>query len=258
MNKPTASFNAYDLASTIQGLIVVATDPNKMPVRVLNTNAIASANKSATTSAYFTVKPVTIDIEIGADTREILDLRIDSLKQILQDEEATLLTSQNGTDRSYTATLSGFNIQDSKGGWAAIELVFTCADPYGYATSSTTLASSTTTGSTRTNNFLVLGSAKWQLPVTTITLTALTGGTSKAITVDNPATGQSIVISRTFTAGDVIVIDSKQRKVTVNGTEVAFTGAFPEYNPGAGQLNYSDTLTTRTVTIATTYVKRYL
>lgn len=258
MASPTANFNGSDFASVVPGLRIIATNPYQTPNRVLTTNPVGSANKSVTSSAYFTLKPLAVKIEIGQDNRDLLETAIDLLESILQAKEATLLLVQGGTTRQYTATLDSLSVTDVQGGWAAITINFKASDPYGYDAAATNFASSRTTGSSRSNTYIFGGTAEWQAPVITITLNSLTGGTSKNMLVGNAATGQQITITRTWTAADVVVIDSKLRKVTVNGTEVAFSGAFPEFNAGNGTLDYSDTLTTRDVTIATAYTKRYL
>lgn len=258
MSKPTVSFNALDFASGVPGLIVVGTNPYQTPDRLLNTNPVGSANKSVTSSAYFQQKQLQVKVEIGVSDRDTLENSIDLLEQIVQAREAILAVVQNSVSRQYTATMSSVITIDTQGGWAAITITFRCSDPYGYDTGSTSLGSTRFTGSTKNLAFIIAGTAEWQLPVITITLNSLTGGTTKNLVIGNSATGQQITVTRTWTAADVLVIDSYLRKVTVNGNEVAFTGAFPEFNKGSGSLDYSDTLTTRDVTVAAAYTKRYL
>jgi phage-related protein len=264
MSKPTASFDGNDLATVVPGLIVVKTNPNKFPNRTLTVGQLSNADKSVQSSAFYKDKKINVIVEIGRNTRELLDDSVDILYSILQNEEATLIMSVGSGTRQWTATLSNITITDMVGGHATFDIEFQCSDPIGIDTASTNLFSTALTNSSSTTNFVLGGTAKWQQPVITITFSALTGGTAKIVTVGNSATGQTVSITRTWVAGDVLVIDSKLKKVTVNGTEVAFTGAIPEWaGPSngatqvAGSMDYTDTLTTRTRSMVGTCQKRY-
>jgi phage-related protein len=258
MSRPTVTFNGYDLASSVPGLVVISTDPYRYPNRNLNVGPMANSNKSVSPSAFFTDKKIHVGIEIGQNTRELLDAAIDSLNTILQTREAALVLSFGSSTRQWTATLANVGISDVLGGHAVLDLEFECADPIGIDVASNTLFSTALTGSTSTTNFTVGGTAPYQKPIITITISALTGGSSKAVVVGNPANSQQVTITRSWTAGDILVIDSTTKKCTVNGVEVAYTGSIPEWAPGAGSMSYSDTLTTRTRTMVGVQNKRYI
>lgn len=258
MSKPTVSFNSSDLATVVPGLRILGTDPYRYPQRNLANLVLANSDKSVTSSAYFESKKINIQAEIGQDTRELLDAAIDTLYQYLAGIEKALVISSGSGTRSWTATLENISITDALGGHAVVEIQFLCADPFGRDVNSTSLFSTALTGSSSETSFVTSGSAPFQQPIITITLSALTGGTSKVVTIGNHDNGQALSISRSWTAGDVIVIDCQAKTVKVNGTEVAFTGAIPEWARGAGIMDYSDTLTTRTRTMSAVYYKRYI
>lgn len=258
MAKPTVSFNGYDLATYVAGLIVVGTDPYRFPARELNTAKIANTDKSVTNSAYYKDKKINVLVEIGATSRELLDAALDQLNLILQAHEAALVCSYGSGTRQWNATLSNVMLSNVIGGHAEIDLEFECSNPIGTDVNSTALFSNTLSGSSNSVSFLLGGTAEWQQPIITITYSALTGGTGKVVTVGNSASGQSVSITRTWTAGDVLVIDSQAKTVKVNGTDVAFTGAIPEWNPGTAGMDYNDTLTTRTRATSALYYKRYI
>ena len=96
-------------------------------------------------------------------------------------------------------------------------------------------------------------------PFITLTLTGISPNVSDvSITIANPATGESITITDEFANGDVITIDTVNKQI-FRGTELlAGKGNFPEWLPGAGLLSYSDTATTRTLSLAATYQARQL
>lgn len=114
--------------------------------------------------------------------------------------------------------------------------------------------------------FVALGTAPYQQPVITVTLTAIGGSPAAGtISIGNNATGQQINITRTWTAGDILVIDTTlttTTPVTVNGNAVSFTGAFPSFFSSAagtaGTLTYFDNFASRTFTISAVYSKAYL
>lgn len=261
MAKPTAAFNSSDLATVVPGLIITGHTAYRPGNRKLNTAKIANTDKSAMPSAYFDDKKINVQIEIGRDTRELLDAAMDILLGILMPTQSTLLLGNGTSTRQWTATYSNMAISNVKGGHAEIDIEFEAADGIGTDTASTSLFSTTLTGNNTNTPFVggpLGGSMQWQQPVITITLNSFTGSTSDSMTVGNPLNGMQVVITRQFVAADVIVIDSKLKKVTVNGVEVAFTGSIPEWQSGiAGSMDYSDTFTARNRLMTGLYFKRY-
>lgn len=125
-------------------------------------------------------------------------------------------------------------------------------------TTSSTLITSTAITTTATPIALtVVGSYKAE-PYITFTLTSVTGGTSKTITISNGTSLRGISINRTWANGDILEIDSLNKTVYVNSVAVESTGLWPSWDSGAGSLLYNDDFTTRSGTIVATYTKRYL
>lgn len=255
MARYVVTFNSADL-TTVTGLTVIDVNAYRVGNRELTTSKLANTDKSVTSSAFYKDKKINVSVQIGRNTRELLEDSLDALYALLQTVEAALVVSFGSSTRQWTATVSNIAYSDMTGGMANLDIEFECADPIGKETGTTQLFSTALTGASSTTNFVVAGTALWQQPQITITISALTGGTAKVVTVGNSVTGQQVSITRTWTAGNVLVVDSINKKVTVNGTEVAFTGAIPEWAPGAGSMDYSDTLTTRTRTMTAVYYKR--
>lgn len=254
----TASFDGNQLTS-ISGLSILATDPYKAPKRTLSSFLLARTNKMRTTSAFYTQKSVSIRIAIQTPSRGVTEQSFDALMKIVQGQTKELILSQAGGVRKYFCTLASVDMVRAGGSYMEFTLVFNCDDNFGYDTGYTTaLSLSGITAATRGDAVPFDGSAPWQAPLITIFYTALTGGTSKSVVIGNLATGQQITVTRTWAAGDRLEIDTYNRTVKVNGTEVAFTGAFPEFAPALGNWTYSDGLTTRTFNATITYYKRYI
>lgn len=262
-NRPTASFNGSDLASVVPGLIIVSTNPYRPPSREVNVMKIASSDISTSPSANYKDRKLNVSVEIGRNTRELLDDSIDALLAILQPRQKLLVLSVGSGTRQWTATYANMGISDVKGGHAVIDIEFIAPDGIGVDVASTNLFSSSLTGATSTTPFIGLmgGTHQWQQPIITITYNSLTmNGDTDTVTIGNPANSQQIEITRAWTAGDVLVIDSRDgyKSVKVNGTEVAFTGSIPEWERNtAGSMDYSDTMTARNRTMSGLYYKRY-
>ncbi len=258
MNNLFATFNGTNIAS-VNGVTILATDPYKPPKRALSVYSLARSNKSKVNSAFFTERRITIKIGIQRSSRDLVEQSFDTLIALLQGLEKDLVLSQSGGVRKYTVTLEDMSIKRSGGAYTEIDLIFRCSDSYGYDTDYTiALNQAGITSSTRGDAIPFAGSAEFQAPLIRITYTAVTGGTAKTVVIGNPVTGQQITATRDWVSGDVLEIDSLNQTVKVNGTEIEFTGAFPEWAPSLGNWSYSDTLTTRTFTARITYFKRYV
>lgn len=99
-------------------------------------------------------------------------------------------------------------------------------------------------------------SATWFIDDVTIL-----ANTSTAVFIGNNNNGQGITVTRSWAIGDVLVIDCTKATttpVTVNGVAVAFSGAFPEFPPGAQQIGYLDNFIARNFNISVPYTPLYL
>lgn len=253
-------FNGTDL-NTVPGLTVLATNPYHPPRRDVNSSNVARTNKGKINSAFYVERLIMVRIEISRNSRALMEASLDSLNALLQPKEKALTLPQSGTLRTYCVTFSDFEAdEDTEGGmYLRGNLIFTCSDRYGYDLAATQLLAFTGfTSQSRSDALSFGGSAEWQCPVITITFTSVTTGTNKSVIIGNDNTGQALTITRTFASNDVLVIDTLNRTVKVNGTEVVFTGAIPEWNVGTGYWSYRDTLGGRTITAMLTVVRRYV
>lgn len=257
-NSLFAIFNNNQL-TTVTGLSILMTDPYKQPKRKLAIASLARSNKARVNSAFYNQKNITIRVGISRSTRDALEQSLDSLNSILQGIEKELWLSQSGGVRKYYCTLSDVVVNKSGGAYWEGDLVFTCSDNFGYDTGYTTIVNiSGVTSSTRTDQYSFGGSADFQAPIITIKLTAVTGATNANMVIGNAATGQNLTINRTWAANDFVEIDCQNETVKVNGVEVAFSGAFPKFAVGLGNLTYADNFTTRTFNYFAFYYKRYV
>lgn len=107
------------------------------------------------------------------------------------------------------------------------KIVFTCLEPFFYAASkqSYTFPGKVATFTEEvTNN----GSAE-SLPIFYHIFGATTAVTAVAIT----AFGKTMTVTNSFSANDILIIDSENKKVTKNGTEIDYSGSFPIFPTGS-------------------------
>lgn len=230
---------------------------NSLPSRNLSIHKLARVDKSVNTSAEFATKNITIKGIIKGGNKNTAENALATLKGLLIQREKVLSLSQYGEDIEYIATLE--SIKDKWiGGFVEFELNFICADPVGYSLVETTLINNQSNTSSSWNEQITIEGSYKAEPIIEVTVSALTGGTTKDITIRNDETGQGITITKTWTAGESIIIDCKEKTVSVDGSYIEYSGTFPTFYPGTRVLGYNDTLTTRTVYITATYHKGYI
>lgn len=246
--------------ATHVGIITNGIEHTNLPDKDIALFALANTNQSVIPYVGYPVKKITIKGAIVGSTSADVDSRIDSFKQYFLGKDKNLDIEYNGTTRRYCATVNTISVQrQQKALWAEFQIEFICTLPFGKNTAATTaLNQSGRTNSGYTDPYTFLGTAPFQLPVFTITYSAVTGGAS-FVQIGNSGNGQSIMITdQTWAAADVLEIDVANRTVKKNGVEIDFLGAFPEFAPGAQNFSYSDGFTTRTFTELVTYYPMYL
>lgn len=252
------TYNGIDL-NTIPGLTVLARDSYKPAERTIGSYGISRGNKNKIITAYYDKKRITVKIGITQPTRDLLEQSLDQLNAILQGYEKDLIIRQAGNDRKYTATLAQTGVSNDGGSYIEMDLVFETSDHFGYDTYTTTLLNvANWTGGSKTSEIAVGGSGVTQLPYISIVYSSVVGGTAKTLRISNEATGQTLIMTRDWATGDVLLVDTQNRTITVNGTTISYTGSYPEFSVGVGYVTVSDDFTSRTYTMKMTYTKRYV
>lgn len=254
----TVSFNGNSLQTFngTNGILTSDIDHGSSPDNTINILPLAKAPRSSVTSALKQQKTITVSGWIIGTSIIDCSNQLKTFKGYLVGRELDLLISDGSGDINYIATMNKNTVtRPNYLGYAKFTVEFICSQPYGFDTTATTALNGTSrTLATYTDAITVGGNSEWQMPIITVTLTAVTGGTGKFITIGNSLVGQACTITRTWASSDVLIIDTSSitAPVTVNGTQVVFTGALPTFNPStyvSGQtITYNDNLTTRTMT----------
>lgn len=252
------SFADVDITS-LPGIELLVTSTNAYPNRQLATYKLARADKSVTTSAEFASKSVVISGNLKGDNGDKNDAesKWQVVKSYLNQREQPLVVTQYGQDIQYTATVS--RITDKfTGGYLEWEIEFFCSDPIGYELTESTFINSTTVTTNTYNTNVAVGGSHYAQPTITAAINSGTGLTSQTITIKNAETGLGITITRTWAAGETLEVNCTDKVVRVNGSLVDYSGGFPTFYPGSRTIAYIDTFTTRSVSLAGTYIKRYV
>lgn len=245
------------MALTISGnslqtsnIIVSDIDHMNSPDQDMELFTIAHGNRSMIPYYDYTSKEITLKGTLVSDSITNLDALIDTFKGYFTGKDKEFDMSYSGATRRYIVKARPIKI-DRPGGllYAYFNVPLICGLPFGFDTTVTALASETFTITPKTIAITVGGNAEFQYPTIDATLTSGTGLASASVSIGNNNNGQICTITRTWMAGDVIHIDPSLMLVTVNGTEVYFTGSVPIFSTGAGAVSWSDTFTTRNVTV---------
>lgn len=251
-------FDGNDIQT--DNILISEVNHENIPTKDAVLYALAHANKSSIPFVNYPQRGISLTGKVIGSSIADLDSRLDTFRSYFTDKDSNLDIDYNGTTRRYIATLNALSITRPFGlVHANFVAQFLCTQPFGQNTSTTSAASANNvTTASATYNHTFLGTAPFQLPVITITIDAVTGGTGH-LTIKNGANDQGItIVGQTFSATDVIEIDCKNRTVKLDGAEIDFLGAFPEFAPGSQDIEYEDGFTTRTYDINAVYYPMWL
>lgn len=249
-----AIFNGNNLA-TIPNVQIYSINPFGSK-RTLSLLTLARRHARKLSSEYYTQRQVYISLYITAPSRQSLEATLDNLLGQIQASEGTLVISQSGGARQYTCTLSTQTINNPnpgassiaapQGGFLDLTLCFECSDSFGYDTNYTLIDNQIGLSS---NNVIVGytqgGGAETQVPVIQVKFTGA-GSNTGTVIIGNNNVGQAVSVTTTFNQYDILTINSQLKTVQINGVDVNFSGAIPEFSPGFNQISYNDNFTSRT------------
>jgi Siphovirus-type tail component, C-terminal domain len=262
MSFTAISFDSHDLQSFSggSGILVSNIQHAGKSAKRAQTYALSHANASQIPFVEYPSKPIEVSGKIIGTSIADCDNQIDLFNSYLLKNNGNLDIGYNGGTRRYIATATNINV-DRPGGllYANFDITFTCTQAFGQDVNPTTILN--TSGRTSANysdNYTFGGTAPYQQPVFTITYSSVSGATSKAVIIGNNSNSQEITVERTWSNGDVLVIDSSKSIVTVNGIAADFTGAFPLFAPGAQTITYSDGFSSRSFSVDYVYNVLYV
>jgi hypothetical protein len=228
-------------------------------VRRLSTSIVAGNHGNTVVDGYYEGKNITVHGSIVQDTYAAMLVARDSLFTAANILNATLKHNNGVSVLQYTGSLKNPMFTETQGGFARFTLEYQTTQPYGIDTNLKTILSATgETTATVTGSLSTIAGNFENDPIISVYINSVTDGDGY-ISLTNPATGRSIKISRTFAAGELLVVDGTTMTVKVNNVEVDFTGKFLTYDPGANQqITYLDDFTARNVNIKVQVYPRFI
>ena len=189
----------------------------------------------------------------GTDQAD-LDDNIDTFKELITRRSKDLDMTYGSGTRRYIVTASKINIprEHYHIDYCPFEVEFIAPAGVGYDTTETTETQTGITDLTKNDAITIAGSAPPDVKLT-LTFTAENAITS----LDFLANGNKITLTAAFTSTDVVVFDAENMKVTLNGTEVAYTGIFPEFFIGSNDYLIEAHGTSCTYNYTLAYTKTY-
>lgn len=254
------SLQTYNRVTQV-GVIVDNIDVLGIPQKVINMVALAHANASTIPFISYPTRTIVVTGTIVGSSSADLDSRIDTFKGYFNGVDKNLDIGYSTGTRRFIATASALPpVRSANNRYATFTLTFVCTNPFGVNTSATVALNQTgRTLATYSDTYTWLGNSPFQLPVVTLTLTAVSSTGSQQLFWGNGDTGQAITITRsTWATGDVVVIDCVNKSVTVNGLPYDYVGAFPEFTNASHVMVYGDSFTSRTLTENVSYNVRWL
>lgn len=197
--------------------------------RSVDVQELAATRGAVMLDDDYSPKKFSIKGTIMGDTSDQLEQRIEELKELLQRKNRNLDYEYAGGLRRLIATGVSFKCprKSSRINVASFSADFVAPDGVAYDTDLTTETVATVAVAEYVGDITIGGNIKPDVE-TTITIIAATTMTKFELL----AGGFKTSVSGTFVAGDVIVINEEELRVTVNGAEVAYTGMFPHFDPG--------------------------
>lgn len=253
-------FDGFDI-STISGFSVFDYNANNLPTRDFKTFKLARQNRSVTTTADYSIKSIPVFGIIKDCTRESAEETLAAVREKLQGVNKILQAPQYNRNIQYRDTTLSSMTETFIANNMSVVMLFTASDPIGIDTVTQDLidpGDQNTTVSPTSYSMTFEGSAPNQAPIITITVNSVTDGTAESIELLNVVTGAKLTVTRDWVNGDVLVVDTFDSQVTLNGIAVFYTGRIPLFQAGAQTLRYSDTFTARDVDVEAEYNARFV
>jgi len=229
-------FNGYSLQNS-DTILTETIDYDDLGKMDFNTFDFARNNGGGVNSKYYRGRTVTLRGVIKKSTAVLLNSLIDEVKKNTATTEGYLDITVNDEIRRCKATCTkiNFNRQHYNVTFCPFVIVFTILEPFFYRITDESASYVGKTG-TFSEEFTNVGTA------TTEPILYFIFGTSTvtAITINNPDT-TTLAITEAITTGDVLIVNAKEKTVTLNGTEIDYSGVFPLFEVGSNPFSVTIT-----------------
>lgn len=249
-------FGTYDMQAA--GVVVTSTNIYDAPHNDIQAAELPERDGALIVQQRYKSKPFSVEGYIQKDSVSALESARDAFLTAMSVKNQSFDIDYAGGVRRYLASATNIALGRGAPTTFSFSVEFLSPDGMGWdLTSSQLLAPSNV--STSAQSFPVTAGGSYQAePLISVTVSSVTGGTAKTITLSNGVSLRGISIKRTWTSGDVLEVNTLNKTVFVNNVATDFTGQFPIWSTGAGTIEYLDDFTTRNCSISASYTKRWL
>lgn len=228
--------------------------------RELNIQRLGKGDGGKLIAEVFAPKVIKLIGTIFGTDIDNLELNIDNLKELLNRQEKNLDIEYSSGTRRYQASVRSYTIERKHynltfANWEAEFIVSN--PPFGHSldTSTAEFTMIQTGTGTYAGNYVFSGTRR---PMPIIVCTINSEVDLSKITFRNVNTNGSIAVEYTYTAGDILRINTDDYTVTINGTAVDYTGSFPEFIVGGNDFRVELRCDSANVTLQFIYYALYL
>lgn len=202
---------------------------------------------------------VVVEGHLTTTSSAALEALMDTVKKGLRRGEQPLDTTLNGVVRRFIATLTSTeNLfpmrQHFHTVWLPFTATFECRTPF--ATDREQLTQDKQFTVSPQTDTVANGGTIEALPIFVLVFNAAVGVTK--VNVQNDNTTEAIELETAISAGDVVVFDSEQKTVKLNGVLQDYNGAFPKLDVDSNVIRYTVTGTSFDIRATVKYLRRYL
>ena len=242
-------FNNYGLQNA--NIITTKSSEDEGPGRDIRSSENPNDDGKKIELDRFPQKVVTLDGLLTDTTAELVETRLDEAKKFLSEQNGSLkITRKGGEIRNYTATVQNLARafdRERRITTIPFRLEFLCTDPF--AKSTDRVVSSFFAVATSAYNFEIENNGSYKAkPIFSITID--TASNLTVINLKNNNSGKEIEISKTFAAGEELLINAENKTVCLDGVEIEFDGFFFDLLTGANSITATFTSSSHSVTIS--------
>ena len=247
------TYDSVDL--TVDPYLIRKYPHDLWPDRRFETQPISRESGVLVLDSQFSDKKFTMEGKITGTSMNNLESNIDVLKELFSRTLKNLDIGYSSGTRRYLAYVD--NLKIDRDFYHLMFVPFTCdfiiPSGIGINPNATTSTVNSITNASYSGSLSMTGS-KPAKPIITVTINSATAITGFSLTVN----GDKITITQALSAGNVLVIDCSQKKVTYNGTEILYSGIFPRFIVGTNSYVAAAPGTSRNYNISIVFNPTYL
>lgn len=251
------TFNTYGLQNPSQYGIHISDYTIESPKRGFQTTDVPGGHGLILLEDWFRENPIILRGWVSQPTKLQLDQKIIEFLRNIQGQGGELIMENAGSYKSIKTTMQ--NIKFTGEHWATtkkeFEVEFSGTKSFWQDLSynSTAIFGSATLSVDGTMNNSGNTIADPIIIVIFNSASSITGAE-----FENTSTGEIVQITETISAGDVLIFDSEEKQVTINGTEVEYSGKFPTLQIGLNTFTIIMTGTSCNTDITAKWKNQYL